>query len=310
MKSPLISVIIPSFSRATMLPRAIDSILSQTHTNVEVIVIDDNGSGTRYQIETRDSILKYLVNDNVKYIVNPSNIGGSESRNIGIDNARGEYITFLDDDDEYYVDKLEKQLKFYLENFPNKNGFINSQVDVARNGKVFRTTKSNIDYNELLFCAVSERIVGTPTFFMPKRVIDSVGGFPIIQKGQEWALSIKLIESGIDFRTMNDALVKVNLHDQGSIFDGNKSSEKKLNGLTNVYNIQKTYFSNFSRSQIRYIESRHCLSMARFFLSSHKLKSFSWMIKSLSFSLPNRDFFVVLAKLLLSLIKVSPKIIR
>lgn len=310
MKTPLISVVIPSFSRAIMLPRAIDSVLSQTHTNVEVIVVDDNGNGTEFQIETHNSILKYLSEDNVKYIVNPINMGGSESRNVGINNACGEYVTFLDDDDEYYVDKLEKQLKFYLEHIPSKNGFINSQVDVSRNGKVFRTTKSNIDYNELLFCAVSEKIVGTPTFFMPKQVIDSVGGFPIIPKGQEWALSIKLIESGVDFRAMNDALVKVNLHDQGSIFDGNNSSEKKLNGLTNVYNIQKTYFSKFSRNQICYIESRHCLSMARFFLSSSKLKSFSWIVKSLSFSLPNRDFFVVLTKLLVSLIKISPKITR
>lgn len=307
MKTPLISVVIPSFSRATMLPRAIDSVLSQTHTNVEVIVVDDNGKGNAYQIETYNSILKYLRKDNVKYIVNPLNMGGSESRNVGIKNASGEYITFLDDDDEYYIDKLERQLKFYLEHFPNKNGFINSQVDVSRNGRVFRTTKSYIDYNELLFCAVAERIVGTPTFFMPKDIINSVGGFPIISKGQEWALSVKLIESGVDFRSMNDALVKVNLHDQGSIFDGNKSSEKKLNGLINVYNIQKTYFSKFSRNQIRYIESRHCLSMSRFYQSSNKLKSFSWIIKSLSFSRPNRDFFVVLIKLILSLIKVAPK---
>jgi len=291
--SDLISVIVPTFSRSEMLPRALTSILNQSYKNFEIIVVDDNGMGSLDQESTYQSIIKFLDNTNVRYVAHEKNLGGSEARNTGIRNAEGRYITFLDDDDEYYVSKLETQLKFYQDKFPDDNGFINGQIDVAKNGKIVRTTKSSVEYDHLLFSAVSEKILGTPTFFIPKEILVKNGGFPIIAKGQEWYLSVKLIEAGYSFQSMCDSLVKVNIHNEGSIFDGNKSNEKQLGGLNAIYEIQKSYFEFFNIKQQHHIKYKHCLALARSYSKNNLLLSIRWLIKSLRYGFPQRDFVAV-----------------
>ena len=93
MCDPRASVIIPTLNRCHVLPRAIESVLNQSLTSFEVIVVDDGGDDdTRHVVDQyRDSRLRYIRR---------SNGGISAARNTGIANARGEWITFLDDDDE------------------------------------------------------------------------------------------------------------------------------------------------------------------------------------------------------------------
>jgi len=293
----LVSIIIPTYSRSNMLPRAITSVLSQTYKNIEVIVVDDNGINSDQQIETYNSIKHLLVDPRVKYVRNEVNLGGSGARNTGINHSNGEYITFLDDDDEYYNNKIKSQIEFYKVNFPDKGGFINSQVDVYKNGRKIRTTNNHVDYSNLLYSAVSEKILGTPTFFLPREVILSVGGFPVISKGQEWYLSVKLVENGYKFLQMSSSTVKVNIHDEGSIFNGNSDSKKQISGINNVYNIQKNYFHLFSRKEINYIKHRYLLHLARAYSSSNLIRSFIIINKSLLYSFPKRDFFATLYRI-------------
>jgi len=108
----IVSVIIPTYGRPDFLQRAIESVLNQTYQHVEIIVVDDNGKGTKHQIETEEIISRY---SNVKYIIHDINKNGSAARNTGIDNANGKYICFLDDDDEFLPQKIEKQI-FIMEN--------------------------------------------------------------------------------------------------------------------------------------------------------------------------------------------------
>ena len=96
---PLVSVIIPTYKRSKSLNRAIDSVLSQTYPNIEIIVVDDNGKGSKYQLETEKSLEKYIKTDKIKYIIHDVNRNGSAARNTGFKHSRGEYINFLDDDD-------------------------------------------------------------------------------------------------------------------------------------------------------------------------------------------------------------------
>jgi glycosyltransferase involved in cell wall biosynthesis len=101
----LVSVIIPTFNRALICKRAVDSVLSQTHRNVEVIVVDD-GSTDR----TKEVICD--LDKRVKYIWQP-NAGVSAARNRGMDSAQGEFVAFLDDDDRWAPYKLEAQLSVF-----------------------------------------------------------------------------------------------------------------------------------------------------------------------------------------------------
>ena len=96
---PLVSVIIPTYKRSKSLNRAIDSVLSQTYPNIEIIVVDDNGKGSKYQIETEKSLENYIKTDKIKYITHDVNRNGSAARNTGFKHSMGEYINFLDDGD-------------------------------------------------------------------------------------------------------------------------------------------------------------------------------------------------------------------
>ncbi|WP_163436656.1 glycosyltransferase family A protein [Fibrobacter succinogenes] len=100
----MISIVLPSFNRARILPKAVESILRQTYKDFELIIVDDGSSDN-----TRE-VVKSFNDDRIVY-VHQENAGACVARNNGIDHARGEYIAFQDSDDIWHEDKLEKQLK-------------------------------------------------------------------------------------------------------------------------------------------------------------------------------------------------------
>ncbi len=99
-KNPDISVIIPAFNRAHTLPRALDSLLAQTLKPKEIIVIDDGSTD-----DTKAVLADYLG----LCIIEQANCGVSAARNVGVEKASGEWLAFLDSDDEWLPKKLEKQ---------------------------------------------------------------------------------------------------------------------------------------------------------------------------------------------------------
>ena len=140
MKKPneiLVSVVIPTYSRNDMLERAINCALAQTHKNIEVIVVDDNPSDSEYRKMAEAIMQKYKDDSRVRYIQNPENLGGAGARNVGIEASKGAYIAFLDDDDEYYPTKVEKQLDVFLNSTSDKLALVYCDVEHAnRNGQV------------------------------------------------------------------------------------------------------------------------------------------------------------------------------
>lgn len=103
----MISVVIPSYNGAETLFQAIDSVLCQTtKTPLEILVIDDHSTD-----DTMEKMGRYGENDRVRYIRNETNKGASASRNHGVQLAKGDYIAFLDADDYWDPEKLEKQEK-------------------------------------------------------------------------------------------------------------------------------------------------------------------------------------------------------
>lgn len=96
-----ISVVIPTYNRRSSLPRAIDSVLAQTRQAMEIILVDDGSDDGTASLLTRDY-------PHCRYFYQP-NLGVSSARNLGIDNAKGEWIALLDSDDAWLPDKLERQ---------------------------------------------------------------------------------------------------------------------------------------------------------------------------------------------------------
>jgi glycosyltransferase involved in cell wall biosynthesis len=102
--NPKVSVVIPTYNRAATVPRAIESVLAQTVTDLEVIVVDDGSS------DETGKVLSEIFGDRIRYYAQ-ANQGASVARNRGVEEARGEWIAFLDSDDLWESEKLEWQFK-------------------------------------------------------------------------------------------------------------------------------------------------------------------------------------------------------
>lgn len=102
---PLISVIIPTYKRATLIAMAIETVRRQTYGNIEILVVDDASP------DDTASVVQAIPDPRIRYIRHENNKGSSATRNTGIRAAKGELIAFIDDDDEWCEDKLEIQVK-------------------------------------------------------------------------------------------------------------------------------------------------------------------------------------------------------
>jgi glycosyltransferase involved in cell wall biosynthesis len=102
---PLVTVVIATYNRAGLVPRAIESVRQQTYRNIEILVIDDGSP------DDTGLIVQSIPDPRIRYIRHEANKGLPAGRNTGIRAAKGEYIAFLDDDDQWREDKLERQLK-------------------------------------------------------------------------------------------------------------------------------------------------------------------------------------------------------
>lgn len=145
MNKPQVSVIIPAYNCAGYISKAIDSVLNQD-VELEIIVIDDNST------DNLDEVMeKYRDNPALFYVKNSKNLGVAESRNKGVNLAKGNYIAFLDADDYWEKDKLKKQL-----NALAKTGAViccTAREMVRPNGELTGRTipiKEKLTYRELL----------------------------------------------------------------------------------------------------------------------------------------------------------------
>ncbi len=102
--NPLVSCIIPSYKRNDTITRALDSVLAQSYSNIEIIIVDDNTPNDDYSLKLQ-SIVNSYNNLKIIYLQQENHINGAAARNFGIMHSHGDIITFLDDDDEWCSSK-------------------------------------------------------------------------------------------------------------------------------------------------------------------------------------------------------------
>ena len=170
---PLVSVVIPTYNRASLVTEAVRSVLAQTFSDLELIVIDDGSTdGTREALQEFEGRLRY---------VRKKNEGAAAARNMGIDLAKGKYVAFLDSDDLWHPDKLEKQVRLLNENPDYPVIHTDSSViepegrqikasaarrRQSRNGKVFE---------QFFLCPIALAL--TSTVVMRRDCLDTAGVF-------------------------------------------------------------------------------------------------------------------------------------
>ncbi len=166
----MISVIIPTYNAGIYIEEALNSVLGQTYIDYEVIVIDDGSiDNTQEIVESKFPMVNYIYTHNQ---------GASRARNIGISYAKGDYVAFLDADDLWLPEKLEKQLAVFDE-YPEVMLVFTESCSFDKNGfrnkpflKKERLMKGDIVKNIFI-----HSYVGTPTVMIKKSVIDEIGFF-------------------------------------------------------------------------------------------------------------------------------------
>jgi len=205
---PEVSVIIPTFNRLPLLVAAIDSVLSQTFKDFEVIVVDDAScDGT-------PEFVRNIGDPRVRIVSLPIQGGGATARNAGIDVARGKYLAFLDSDDKWLRDKLAKQMELARRD-QDKNVvyftklFARSETNetiVPR--KPIKTVENVGDY---FFLNWGDGFIQTSSIFLHSTLAKSVmftDGLPI---HQDWDFCIRLENQGARFVLLDEPLVIWNI---------------------------------------------------------------------------------------------------
>ena len=124
-----VSVIIPTYNRCTKLKRALKSVMLQTMQEFEIIIVNDASNDETYEY------LEHVKGDKIRVIHNKMSKGCAGSRNIGIMHANGEYIAFLDDDDEFFPTKLETHLKVMIDDKIDVS--YSDMLRVCRDGSIY-----------------------------------------------------------------------------------------------------------------------------------------------------------------------------
>ena len=225
MSEYLVSIVTPVYNSEKFISETIDSIQNQTYKRWELILVDDCSSDNSYDI-----ISEYIKNDKrIRYIKLEKNSGAAVSRNTGIKNAKGRFIAFLDSDDIWLPEKLEKQVKYMLD---KKIGFTFTSYrymkeDGTKTNKVAKAPYK-IDYNGLL----KNTIIGCSTVVLDRKI---VGNFlmPLVRKGQDTATWLMILRNQKYAYGIEEILVDYRLV-------GNSLSSNKIKALKRTWNIYRS----------------------------------------------------------------------
>ena len=198
----LVSVIIPTRNRSKLLKRSIDSVLSQSYKNIEVIVVDDASKDETF------NFLKSIKDKRLKFIQLKKQKGQAIARNIGIKQASGELIAFNDDDDIWRKGKLESQVKVFARS-SKKTGVVYVKIKRTKNGKTQflpwkEVSKKQGKIQEKLLL---ENFIGLPAVVIRKECFGKLGLFDEkLSCYEDWELWLR-ISKYYDFKYIPKVLV-------------------------------------------------------------------------------------------------------
>lgn len=229
--NPLVSVIITTYNRPRMLQRAIDSVLNQSYKNIEVVVVDDNNPDSKGRKKTAALMNKYKEEKNVIYIKHHKNMNGAAARNTGIKNSSGVIVSYLDDDDWYLKEKIEKQVAYLLSNGQYDAVYCGWQKN---NKNVISTKTGDLTYEILS----GKNPIITNTIMMKKDAAVNCGGWDErFQRGQETAFLLRYFKCGYKIGVVPEKLVEFDMSDRSNMSDP-RTNEKDIEFLLKVHESQ------------------------------------------------------------------------
>ena len=212
-RSYLVSIIIPTHNRSHFLLEAVDSVLNQSYADWELIIIADACTDN-----TSELIKPYLQDHRITITNTAANLGGGGARNLGLDMANGEYISFLDDDDIWHQNKIETQLNFLKRNPQTSLVYCNFNQWRHSGIKKEVILKSSTSLKELL---VVNRIGSFSFVMVTSKELGNTRIDSELRSAQDWDLWTKLLENSntvaqncnmnlVDYRIQGQKKISIN----------------------------------------------------------------------------------------------------
>ena len=216
--SPLVSIIIPTYNHAKFIGKALNSVKNQTYKNWEAIVIDNNST------DETNKILNNITDTRIKHIKIDNKGVIAKSRNIGINEANGEWIAFLDSDDFWTKDKLEICIK----NINVNIDFIYHCLESVNDNKKFIFKKKKFVgrklnkpiLNDLLVSSIFKGTpIGNSSVFVRKKILNKIGGISENKKlitSEDFNTWLRIAEMTDNFKYINQKLGYFLIHEGSS----------------------------------------------------------------------------------------------
>ena len=201
---PLVSVIIPTFNRANFITRAVTNVLKQSYHNIEVIVVDDAST------DLTSAVVQDIDDPRVNYLCLEKNSGPSAARNRGVNFAQGQFIAFLDSDDEWDSKKIELQLAAINEQTDPYNVVCYTQATVVGNDSTYLLPTRGISKDEsvgdYVLCG-NDGLIQTSSVMLSHKLALAYP-FPIDQKiFEDWDLFLRLDNNGVKWLYLDQPLI-------------------------------------------------------------------------------------------------------
>lgn len=224
----LVSVIIPTYRRADLLVKAIDTVLNQTYKNIELLIVNDNIKGDEYS-EQLYKILEQYEDERLQLVEQEQHINGAAARNAGIKAANGEYIAFQDDDDFWELEKIERQVKL-LSSLDKSWGAVSCLMRIYSNEKLVLSALPYRDGAILLDLLERRTSMGTGALLIRRSALDECGYFDEnLKRHQDLQLFARLAEK------YKIKLDPVYLHNRENRDNQNRPSANQLKSIKEAY---------------------------------------------------------------------------
>lgn len=199
----LVSIIMPNYNSEKYVKDTINSVLAQTYTNWQLIFIDDCST------DDSISIVKLFNDERIKILTTSKNSGAATARNVGIECARGKYISFLDSDDLWHPNKLEKQISFMHE---NDYAFTFTDYEVIdENNTIISTFKPRLDvckYKDIL----KHNHIGCLTVIYDADKLGKIFMPTDAIKREDLACWLSILKKGEEAHCLHECLAKYKVH--------------------------------------------------------------------------------------------------
>lgn len=246
MISGKVSVVITTYNRIVELERAIKSVLDQSYTNIEIIIIDDNVDAAVSKI-----VAEMTYRYGAVYKKNKENLGGALSRNEGIKIAHGEYIAFLDDDDEYLPLKIEKQVELFYNSKIEKLGVVYCYAKaVNEDNEVIEIHSNNVSGN-YLFENMLNIVAATSQWLCLTSAVLQMGGFRNVPSKQDTTFLMDMALAGYHIDFVPEVL---SIYHESDIERISTLSLKNLSGELILRENMREHYNMFTKKQIKMIE--------------------------------------------------------